>query len=167
MCRNNSFPLSFALNLGKLLWKRNMVKVCKIVDEDRQSTILEIAGRLGLLFGTFQRILMDTAKFVPSILTDEQKQWHVSVCQEMLDKVRNDKNFPLSAITGDKTWVYCYDPEIRQQSSHWKSSYSSHPKEVRQVKSNIKSLLVIFSDCEGIVYQEFVSPGQAVNQHYY
>jgi hypothetical protein len=32
--------------------------------------------------------------------------------------------------------------------------------------SNIKSML-IFSDCEGIVHQEFVPPGQTVNQHYY
>jgi hypothetical protein len=31
---------------------------------------------------------------------------------------------------------------------------------------NIKSMLVIFFDCEGIVHQEFVPPGQTVNQHY-
>jgi hypothetical protein len=33
--------------------------------------------------------------------------------------------------------------------------------------SNIKSMLVIFFDCEGIVHQEFVPPGQTVNQHHY
>jgi hypothetical protein len=33
-------------------------------------------------------------------------------------------------------------------------------------RSNIKSMLVIFFGCEGIVHQEFVPPGQTVNQHY-
>jgi histone-lysine N-methyltransferase SETMAR len=33
--------------------------------------------------------------------------------------------------------------------------------------SNIKSMLAIFFEREGIVHQEFVPPGQTVNQHYY
>jgi hypothetical protein len=32
---------------------------------------------------------------------------------------------------------------------------------------NIKNMLVIFFDSEGIVHQEFVPPGQTVDQHYY
>jgi hypothetical protein len=34
-------------------------------------------------------------------------------------------------------------------------------------RSNIKSMLVIFSDRDGTVHQEFVPPSQTVNQHYY
>jgi hypothetical protein len=33
--------------------------------------------------------------------------------------------------------------------------------------SDVKSTLVIFSDCERIVHQEFVPPGQTVNQHHH
>jgi hypothetical protein len=33
--------------------------------------------------------------------------------------------------------------------------------------SNIKYMLVIFSDCKGTVHQEFVPPRQTVNQHHY
>jgi hypothetical protein len=33
--------------------------------------------------------------------------------------------------------------------------------------SNIKSMLVIFFDCEGTVNQDFVPPGQPVNRHNY
>ena len=33
------------------------------------------------------------AKFVPSLLTDEQKQNRVDVSQELLDRVNGDDNF--------------------------------------------------------------------------
>jgi hypothetical protein len=152
----------------------NVENVRKIVYEDRRNTITEIADRLGLSSGTCQRILTEdlnmrriSAKLVPRLLTEEEKQRRVLVCQELLDEVRNDQNFLSRVITGDETWVYCYDPETKQQPSQWKSSSSPRPKKARQVRSNIKSMLVIFFDCEGIVHQEFVPPGQTVNQHYY
>jgi hypothetical protein len=56
------------------------------------------------------------AKFVPQFI-DEQKQLHVFVCHELLDDIRNDKNFLSRVITGDKTLLYYYDPETKQQSS--------------------------------------------------
>jgi len=91
----------------------------------------------------------------------------VCVCQELLDEVRNGQNFLSGVITGDETWLYCYDPETKQQSSQWKHLSSPCPKKVRQVKSNIKSMLVIFFACESIVHTEFVRVSQTVNQHYY
>jgi hypothetical protein len=33
-----------------------------------------------------------SAKFVP-LLTNEKKEEHVFVCQELLDEIRNDQNF--------------------------------------------------------------------------
>jgi len=69
----------------------------------------------------------------------------------------------LNVITGDETWVYAYDLETKTQSSQWKSPGSPRPKKARQVRSNIKSTLICFFDQKGIVYKEFVSPGQTVN----
>jgi len=70
-------------------------------------------------------------------------------------------------ITGDESWVYGYDPETKQQSSHWKSPTSSRPKMSRQVKGNVKSMLITFFDVKGIVHKEFVSKGQNVNSGFY
>jgi hypothetical protein len=58
-----------------------------------------------------------SAKFMPKLVTDRQKQWHVFVCQELLDEGRSNQNFLSRVITGVKTWVCCYDPETKQQSS--------------------------------------------------
>jgi hypothetical protein len=60
--------------------QENVEKVCRIVIEDQQSTISETASRLGLLYETCQQILTEdlniwqiSAKFVPRLLTDNQK----------------------------------------------------------------------------------------------
>jgi hypothetical protein len=44
-------------------------------------------------------------------------------------------------ITGDETWVYGYDPEMKVQSSQWKHSSSPRPKKAQQVRSKVKVLL--------------------------
>jgi hypothetical protein len=50
-----------------------------------------------------------------------------------------------------------------QQSLQWKLPSSPWPKKARLVRSNVKSMLIIFFDIQGIVHKEFVSPGQTVN----
>ena len=40
-------------------------------------------------------------------------------------------------------------------------------KKTRQVRSNVKTMLIVFFDIEGIVYYEFVPHGQTVNQVFY
>ena len=52
------------------------------------------------------------AKFVPRLLTDDQKQNRVDVSQELLDRANGD-NFLKKIITGDETWVYGYDVETK------------------------------------------------------
>ena len=59
-----------------------------------------------------------------------------------------------------------YKPQTQQQTSQFKSPSSAHPKKIRQVRSKIKSLLVIFFDCEVIFHQECVPIGQVVSWHY-
>jgi hypothetical protein len=41
------------------------------------------------------------------------------------------------------------------------------PKKARQVRSNIKSMLICFFEQKGIVHKEFVPPGQTVNATFY
>jgi hypothetical protein len=47
-----------------------------------------------------------------------------------------------------------------------KSPNSLRLKEVRKVKSKVKSMLIIFFDIKGIVHKEFVLEGQTVNFAY-
>jgi hypothetical protein len=48
------------------------------------------------------------AKFVPRILTGDQKQQRVDVCTELRQIASNDETFFSRVISGDKSWVYGY-----------------------------------------------------------
>ena len=98
------------------------------------------------------------AKMVPKELTEEQKQRRVIICQDLSER-QND--ILGHVITGDKTWVYQYDPEMKQQSAQWKTANSPRPKKFCQSKSRVKIMLLTFFDITGIVHYEFVSTEQS------
>jgi hypothetical protein len=50
------------------------------------------------------------AKFVPKLLSCEQKELRLDVAQDMLECANGDLDFLKTVITGDKSWVYGYDP---------------------------------------------------------
>jgi hypothetical protein len=108
-----------------------------------------------------------SARFVPRLLNDDQKALRVSVCRELKQQARDDPNFISSIMTGDETWVYDYDPETKQQSSQWMSPISPRPEKARQVRGNVKSMLIIFFDIQGIVYKEYVPPVQTDSGKFY
>jgi hypothetical protein len=49
----------------------------------------------------------------------------------------------------------------------WHARFKADGKKGRQVKSKVKSILIIFFDIKGIVNKEFVLAGQRVNSAYY
>jgi hypothetical protein len=104
---------------------------------------------------------------VPRLLSDDQKALRISVGRELKQQSRDDPNFISNIITGGETWVYGHDPETKQQSTQWKSPNSPLPKKACQVCSNVKSMLIVFFDIQGIVHKEFVLPGQTINGKFY
>lgn len=152
----------------------NIERVRDIINTDRRLTIREISDDLGLSYGTVQRILTDklgmtrvAAKFVPKLLSDEQKCKRVTACKELQKLKGKHRNFLDLVITGDESWVYGYDPETKQQSSYWKNPESPRKKKARMSRANFKTLLTLFFDTQGLVHCEYAPPGQTVNKQYY
>jgi len=154
--------------------EETMARVREIIHADRRLTIREVAEEVRIAFSTCQKILTEdlrmrrvTPKFVPRLLRAEQKDDRMSICTDLRNRAQNVPNFMSSIITGDKCWVYGYDPETKQMSSQWSTSSSPRPKKAQQVKSNIKTMLIAFFDIDGLVYHELVPTGQTVNKEFY
>jgi len=148
--------------------------VRQIIREDCRRTIDEVSMLVGISHGTYHKILTEdlkmrrvASKFVPRLLSVDQKQHRIDVCLDLKENAANDPSFLSNVITGDKTWVYAYDLETKTQSSQWKSPESPRLKKARQVRSNIKSMLICFFDQKGTVHKEFVPTGQIVNAAFY
>jgi len=153
---------------------KNVETIRRLVHEDRRRTIKDIATVVNVSYGTVQTILTCDlnmhrvgAKFAPRLLTPEQKEHSVAICQELRQCAVDDPSFMSGVITGDESWVYGYDPQTKQQSSQWKSPGSPRLKKARQSCSVTKSMLIMFFDIRGIVHHEFVPEGQTVNAEFY
>ena len=144
------------------------------IEGDRRLTVRELEIDLGIpkttVWEIFNKILGMTracAKFIPILLTTEQKDLRSEIAQDNLEMVSDDENVLKKVITGDESWVYGYDPETKQRSSQWKRPDEPRPKKASQSRSHVKSMLIIFFDCEGVVHNEFVPRGQTINKEYY
>jgi hypothetical protein len=118
---------------------------------NRYLAVREIAEECNILIGSSHDILMTkfemhrvVSKFVPQLLTQDQGDSHVVICQELLDCANEDENFLKRIITADDTWVYGYDVETKMQPSQWVGKNSQRPKEARQVRLNVKVMLIYF-----------------------
>jgi histone-lysine N-methyltransferase SETMAR len=152
----------------------NISKVNEMIRSNRRLTIRDIADDLNISFRSVQHILTNilnmkrvSAKFIPRILTPEQKEQRLSISLELRDRVTSDPNLFQNLITGDESWMYGYDPETKAQSSKWKTLNSPRPKKARQPKASVKDMLIVFFDLEGIVRSEFVPSGTTVNSAHY
>ena len=68
------------------------------------------------------------AKFVPRLLTDDQREHRQKIARDLFERSCEDVQFLKNLVTGDESWVYGYDPETKQRSSQWKGPTSPRPK---------------------------------------
>jgi len=54
------------------------------------------------------------AKFVPRLLTYDQREQCQTIAGDLLDCSCEDVQFLKNIVTGDESWVYRYDPETKQ-----------------------------------------------------
>ena len=100
------------------------------------------------------------AKNVPRVLREDQKERRCHDSREMVELISLDAAVLDVLVTCDESWIYCYDPETKRQSSQLKHAGSPRPKKARQSKSTDKLLMIPFLTA-------LAWSGQRVNEEYY
>jgi hypothetical protein len=59
----------------------------------------------------------------------------MSTCSDLIDSVDKDAIFLNWILTGDETWCFLYDPQLRLQLATWKSPLSPRKKKPLQDKA--------------------------------
>jgi hypothetical protein len=97
-----------------------IAKLLQLVRQGQCQTIQDLADEIKIGYGTCLWILTAelgmhrvAAKFVPRILTVDQKQQCVSVCEELQQISFDNAVFLSRVITDDESWIYGYDPETK------------------------------------------------------
>lgn len=154
--------------------ERKIEEVATVVRANRSQSVDDIAAAVGVSHGTCHKILTEdlnmsrvTQHRVPRILTQDQRDDRMTICGDLISSADQDRTFLNRIITGDETWCFLYDPQLKRQSATWKSPVSPKRKIPRQDRSKGKVMLELFFDSLGIVHMEFIPQGATVNKTRY
>ena len=114
-------------------------------------TYAEINDIIEISSGSLTPILHDClgvrkrcARWVPHNLSEEQKRGRVDWCIHMLRQFDGGSPRVWDIVTGDKTWVYQYYPETKQQSEVWVFPGGNPPVKFKRNRSGSKQMIACF-----------------------
>ena len=149
-------------------------QIKNFMDKDCRVSIKTISAQFDVSVGTVHTIICEElkmrkicAKFVPTVLRENQKERRCHDSREMVELINSDPTALDALVTCDESWIYGYNPETKRQSSQWNHAGSPRPKKARQRKSTHKLLMIPFFDCPAMIYMHWVPTGQTVNREYY
>ena len=154
----------------------NIERVREAVEGERRTTVHDLADHLHMKKTAVHTILKKdlgfsklAPKFVPRILTEEQRHFRVQMCQLNLDKLEEDPDFMKKIITGDESWVSVLELELKKDSKEWhkKGAYAQRPIKALQNRSTKKVMITVFFDHKGVVMQEFKPPQESITAETY
>ena len=126
-------------------------QIKNFMDKDCRVSIETISAQFDVSMGTVSTIIRKElkiwkicAKFLPKVLREDQKERRFHDSREMVELINSDPAVLDALVTCNESWIYCYDPETKRQSSQWKHPGSPRPKKARQSKSIYKLLMIPF-----------------------
>ena len=110
-------------------------QIKNFMDKDRRVSIETISAQFDINVGTIHTIIREElkirkigAKFVPRVLREDQKERRCHDSRKMVELINSDPVVLDAQVTCNESWIYCYDPETKRQSSQWKHAGSPRPK---------------------------------------
>ena len=141
--------------------EKTVATVKTLIKEDARYGVQEINELSGIHSSSVLKILHERlrlrkicARWVPHLLTDEQKQSRVRLALQVIEKYdKCDPRHLEEIVTGDETWIYHFQPDSKAKNKVWVSSEGDGPVIARRCKTSNCMLYAIFFDSKGPALQ--------------
>ena len=155
--------------------ERNIALVKSLIDEDPHSTIRELSEACDLSIGTIHSILHEdlqmrnlAARWVPHLLTDEQKKRRVDCSRQLLqDFEPNGPKRLCDIVTGDESWLTFYGIPNKRCNRAWVGPDGDRPVVLRPGFQSRKRLFSIFFSTQGVVALDILPAKASITATYY
>ena len=150
--------------------RKEIVSKIKEIIGDARFTVRDIARKVGISLSTVHLILKKhlkvrkiSARWVPHLLTDEQKRQRVKVAKKLLQMFpKYDKKQFANVVTGDETWVHYFEPVRKVSNKIWATKHSKRPIIAKRSLSTKRILYAIFFSGEGVAIKVPVKKGKSI-----
>ena len=103
------------------------------------------------------------ARWVPHLLTEEQKTQRLKCARELLKTYKGCNSRVISnLLTGDETWAHIFEPQRRADNKQWKRKDQKRSCIAKRIISSKKMLYAIFFNSSGPVVQVPCPSGHTV-----
>ena len=158
-----------------VLTEKNNATVKTLIKEDARYTEQEIEELSSIHSSSVLKILHERlglpkicARWVPHLLTDEQKQSRIRLASQVIEKYdKCDPHRLEEIVTGDETLIYHFQPNSKAKNKVWFSIEGNRPVIARRCKTSNRMLYAIFFDSRGPVLQIPVPKGSSVTGKFY
>ena len=154
---------------------QNITLVDNQLQQDRRQSIRDVSNATGVPRATVQRIIHKdlrlrhvSSKFIPRVLTQEQKDFRVQMAQLNLDRFEEEGvSFLQCIVTGDESSLHTFEPETKVQDTQWIRPGDRRPKKALRACTRQSTMVTTFFDCNGIVHHEFLPRGGTMRSEDY
>ena len=126
------------LRMGRpvsVLMEKNVATVKTLIEEEARYTMQETEELSGIHSSSVLKMLHERlglrkicVRWVPHLLTDEQKQSRVRLASQVIEKYNKCDPCRLEQIvTGDETWIYHFQPDSKAKNKVWVSFEGDRP----------------------------------------
>ena len=137
-----------------VLTEKNLASVKTLIEEDARYTVQEIEELSCIHSSSVLKILRERlgprkicARWVPHLLTDEQKKCRVRLASQVIENMINVTHIVLEEIvTGYETWIHHFQPNSKAKNKVLASSEGDSPVIARRCKTSNRMLYAIFFD---------------------
>lgn len=143
-------------------------KVHQMVLNDNRIKVREIAEALKISEEHVCYILTEelgmrklTARWVPRLLTLDQKRVRMNISNALLAQLRHNKReFWRRLIIADETWIHYYTAETKTQLNQWTAKGELALKKAKAVPLAEKVMAIVFWDSRGVVLIDYLEKGK-------